>query len=477
MRQTGTPPPRARRPPGRGLLAFLLATLTAGWVAARAGSPPWVTAWFAAGTESGGPRPNVVLVLVDALRADRLGCYGHPGGATPHLDALARRGWRFEQAYSAAPSTVRSVASLFTSTLPFVHRIDGPVGDERRLSVLPEEFLLLPEVLRAHGYWTAMVTTTGWVTPEANYDQGVDAYRLTGRADRELLEAAMQLVSTHPAGPFFVYLHLLDLHDYYHATRLFRAGEPPPVGLSPRLLALRGEPPAAIYDALYRQPETFSAEDVRWLERAYLRELRATDELIGELVGRLEAVGLRDDTLVVVVSDHGEQFLEHGRLVHGGDAFYNEVLRVPLLLAGSPIEAPRVVSAPASTLDLFPTLLELLRIDLPPVLQGVSRAAGVDSGPLVATDGRTWKLIAGGWSYIYAAHHDRQELYDLRRDPYERLDVAAEQRAKVLEMRRLLAATIRAGREHPYHRLASSIATVPMSDEVEKTLQSLGYLQ
>ncbi|HVS10704.1 MAG TPA: sulfatase, partial [Planctomycetota bacterium] len=320
-------------------------------------------------------RPSVILVLVDAMRADRLGSSGHPGNLTPHLDRLAQRGWRFTRAYSAAPSTVRSVASLFTSTAPSVHRISAPPGEGRDLSVLPAGFLLLPEAFQEQGYRTAMVTTTGWVTPEAGYDQGVDEYILVSREDEEVLRAGVDFVARHAEQEFFVYLHLLDLHDYYHSERMFAPHRSLPPDLSPRFLALRGKQPSEIYSAFYDQPETFTAADVRFLEQAYDEAVRETDRQIGALASRLAELGLGDDVLLVVTSDHGEQFGEHGLLVHGANGFYDEVLRVPLVLSGGPTaSSPRVVLEPVSSLDVFPTLLDLADIEVPDVVQGRSLA-------------------------------------------------------------------------------------------------------
>lgn len=447
------------------LRVALLAAVTVGalWLWQRGQAPPPALR-------------NVVVLLVDALRADRLGAYGG-GDLTPRIDVLARRGWRFEHAYSAAPSTVRSVASIFTSTLPPVHRIREAPGDARRLSVLPDAFLLLPEAFDRHGYHTVMLTTAGWITPEAGYGQGVDEYLIVERHDRALVDAATSTLGRLAAGPpFFAYLHFLDLHDYYHADRLFPAGVELPESLSDDLLALRGLQPSAIYSLLYEHAERFTAADVTFLEAAYDRELRRTDRLVGELVDRLAALGLDEATLVVLVSDHGEQFGEHGLLVHGADGFYDEVLRVPWILAGPLPGRPRVVDERVSTLDLFPTLLELAGLPVPDGLQGRSRAGSEPAGgAVVATNERTWKLLDPRWSFIYSARQERRELYDLVADPTERRDLATAEPAVVALFERRLAETIRQGRRHPYARVRE-IATTPMSERVEETLRSLGYL-
>lgn len=435
-------------------------------------------------------RPNVLFILVDALRADRLGklgtpAAGGPGSLTPNLDALADHSLFFTHAYSNAPKTVPSVASLFTSTLPVVHRVwEAPDGDgSEGLSYLPNRLLLATEVFKNHGYRTGMATTTGWITPEVNYDQGVDEYAVTERADEAVVTAAESFISRHTEGSFFLYVHLLDLHDYYHSDRLFAelpAGEDN-MGISPALLELRGSGPSAIYRKLRVEPDRFTPADARFLERAYDRELGRTDALVGRLVGALERAGIRETTRVVFTADHGEQFLEHGRLVHGGNGLYEEVLRVPFFIAGGGDEKRRVVRDPIGSIDFFPTLLDLLGLPVPGVFEGESRVPGTKergergTGSVVATDGRTWKLVTGRWSYIFSRRYQRQELYDLDADPGESRNLAARRPGVARELGHRLAERIRRSRRHPYLREAE-VERVEMTEDIEKTLRSLGYL-
>lgn len=424
-------------------------------------------------------RDNVVIVLADALRADRLGCYGGPAGATPAIDELAERGVRYTRAYVHAPSTVPSVASLFTSTLPPVHRITAAPGQsaEDQLSVLPDAYVLLPEVFQSHGYHTVMVTTTGWITPQAGYDQGVDEYVITEREDRAVIDAAVELFRRPAEEPFFLYVHLLDLHDYYHSDRLFTDGEAPPQTVSPALRALEGRSPSAIYRTLRSEPERFTAEDARFLLAVYDRELRRNDRLIGELLAALEEAGLRERTWVVLTSDHGEQFLEHGHLVHGGDGFYEEVLRVPLILAGPQGARRGTDDVVTGLIDLAPTLLEAVGLEVPTELQGRGALAPArEARPVLATNGRTWKLVTERWSYIFSPRYDREELYDVARDPGETRDVLAEEPEEAARLRDLLAETLRESRRHAYLSAVPEVERVRMSDQVTRTLRSLGYL-
>lgn len=431
-----------------------------------------------AGSREAG-RPNVLFVLVDALRADAPGAHGGAPSRTPVLDRLAARGLLFRRAYSNAPKTVPSVASLFTSTPPWVHRIEAGPDQERSagLSYLSDRLVLATEVLHDHGYLTGMITTTGWITPEANYDQGVDEYIVTERADAAVIAAAEDFIARHAEKTFFAYVHLLDLHDYYHSERLFARAAGEGQAISPELRALRGAAPSAIYRRLRSEPERFTPADAAFLRRAYDRALAATDAMIGRLIAALEAAGVGDRTVVVVTADHGEQFLEHGLLVHGGNGLDDEVLRVPLIIAGPGTER-RTVDEPVATIDVFPTLFDLLGVATPEVFAGSSRAAGAGAEPnvVVATSGSAWKLITSRWSYIVSEKYHREELYDLAADPRERRDLAAGRPEVTRAMRRLLAREIRRGLRHPY-RSEVEVERVEMSDEVERTLRSLGYLE
>lgn len=446
-----------------GLAGLLCCQLSCGW------QPPPETR-----------RPNVLFVLVDALRADALGAYGRSPSPTPVLDRLAESGLLFRSSHSSAPKTVPSVASLFTSTPPWVHRIEaGPgQGEEEGLSYLSDRLVLATEVLDHHGYLTGMITTTGWITPEVNYDQGVDEYILTERADAAVIEAAEGFIARRAEETFFVYVHLLDLHDYYHSERLFGAYGGEEDRISPELRALHHASPSEIYRRLRTEPERFTPADAAFLRRAYDRELAATDAMIGRLFAALESAGVSEETVVVVTSDHGEQFLEHGHLVHGGNGLYQEVLRVPLLISGPGI-GPRAVDEPVGTVDVFPTLFDLLGVPTPEVFEGRSLAAGPGAQPgvVVATSGSAWKLVTDRWSYIVSEKYDREELYDLEADPEELRDLAAERPDVASEMRRLLAREIRQGRRHPYLREVGAVERVEMSEEVEDTLRSLGYLE
>ena len=454
------------------------------WLALLAGVSALIAVLLPAGVALDARRSapaalNVVLILVDALRADHLGIYGYPKATTPHLDRLAGASLLFTNAYSNAPWTLPSVPSLFTSTLPSVHRISKFTNSpEPQLAVLPPRFLLLPEIFRNHGYRTAMITTQGWISPESGYDQGLDEFTIVERRDAEVVSSAESFIARHANERFFLYVHFIDVHDYFHARHLF-APKPLPIGLSPGLLALEHATPREAYDALagdLSKPGRLSATDRDFLIAAYDRQLAEADRLIGVLLEALKRADLLDRTCVVVTADHGEQFLEHGTLVHAGDALYNEVLHIPFILFTPRAAARGVVATPVSSIDIGPTLLDVMGIASPPAFQGRSALhADVDGRAVVAEGVQSLKLITSEWSYLYGAKDIREELYDLRADPGERHNLAAARAETSAALRARLLATMEASLRHDYVVSRPETATAPMSQALQERLRALGY--
>ncbi len=426
------------------------------------------------------PPENAIIVVVDALRADRLGCYGSDAGLTPGIDALARTGLVFKAAYSNATFTFPSTASLFTSTQPTVHRITHDPEREEMLRRMSDAYVMLPEVYKAAGFTTGLLTFPGWVSPTANYMQGVDVKAESERSDTALLELAIDFITDHGDRPFFLYLHFIDMHDYWFPEHLFDGVDPENLGLSPNLMSLADMEIPVAYETLAKvlnQPGGLTARDLEHLQSVYNRRLQETDRVIGELVRHLIGAGLIDETLLVVTSDHGEQFLEHGRLVHGGDAFYNELIHIPFIVS-NPGLYPETVTAstPATSIDFAPTLLDLMGLEIPGVFQGESLAHRHDEDRVVfATDGRTWKALNREWSYIVAESTGREELFNLIADPDETTNLA-DRNPEIVEIgRRQVKQAMAECSRHPY--LAIKVEEIVMPDEQIERLRSLGYIE
>lgn len=282
---------------------------------------------------------NLLLITVDTLRADELGAYGATQGTTPNIDALAAGGVVFENAISQSSWTLPSLASLLTSTYPSTHKVD------RFGAALDPSFRTLGEVLRDAGFATAAVTSHVYAGPKYGMAQGIETFDdalVAGNRQAELKVSSPGVTAggirrlaevAQGSQRWFLWLHYFDPHFPY----------------------IRHDDPAA--------PQGDTRED-------YRADIAFTDGRIGEVLDELERLGATDETLVVLVSDHGEEFREHKKLRHGYTLF-REVVHVPLILRAPGI-APLRVAEPVNGIDLLPTVLELLDLPIPPAAVGRS---------------------------------------------------------------------------------------------------------
>lgn len=414
-------------------------------------------------------RPNVLLIVVDTLRADHLGCYGAARNTSPAIDALASEAVRFERAYTTAPWTSPAVASLLTGLYPSAH---GVTALDTTLSA---EVETLAEILAGRGYRTAGVVSHVLVSSERGFAQGFDDYSedearghdhvstsgVTRRARVRLAEIVID-----GDEPFFLFVHYFDPHFRYmpHDRIEFapeRAGRLSGGETIEELRALR---------------DTFSEEEVGFLRDLYDEEIRFTDRGIGMLLEALRTHRLERDTIVVLTADHGEEFLERGWLGHSR-TLYEELIRVPLI-ARVPSVEPKVVSRPVSLVSIAPTILEWIGEE-PETdrFQGRSLAElarrGDEAGPpgpvfaeqlaRRAVVGERFKLIREGLDAGI-------ELYDLAGDPAERRNLAPGR----TELRKELLAQIEA-----HERASRGRAVEPRGFEVTEPeaarLRELGY--
>jgi arylsulfatase A-like enzyme len=322
-------------------------------------------------------RPNVLLVVIDTLRADRLGVYGNTRGLTPFLDELAARSHVVERVRAQAPWTNPSVASIFTSRYQSQHRI----VDYR--SVLVDAEVTLAEALKANGYVTGAFSANGLIGASLGFAQGFDQFsahllvtgadptylRVPWRADRLGAEALEWLATVQGGGaPIFLYLHLMEPHAPY---------APPP-----ELLArLRGARPPldlrATSEAMYVTSTTpLDEAGLQDVIDAYDASVMAVDGALRRFFAALEQRGFLDDAVVVVTADHGEEFQEHGARGHGR-TLYDEVIHIPLLVFDTAGQ-PGVVEDVVSSVDIAPTVLQLVGVPIPATFEGRSFAPALD---------------------------------------------------------------------------------------------------
>lgn len=398
-------------------------------------------------------RPNVVIVLSDALRRDHVGFYGYQRDTTPNLDRLARESVVFEHAFAQSSYTKSSIASLFTSLYPSQHRA---VNND---NALDRSYFTLAEILAEGGYRTAAFTENPLIADTFRFDQGFSWWETDYRRHKKLDDRPMdefderlyRWLDRNGSRPFALYVHYIDPHDPYVPPPAFR-----------RLF-------------LDREPEAQSARDVLH----YDQEIRYVDTRVGALVGKLQALGLLERTVFVFLSDHGEGFgpPDHGR--GHANFLYGELIDIPLLIRWPGLPGGTRFLRPVSHVDLLPTLLALLGVQAPVPLEGHDVFAPAQSPHdaviaehLMLARGRRQRcIIRDGWKLIHDFEGDRYELFDLERDPTERADLAAQEPARVASLRDELAtrlAALRGTREAP---------TVRLDADMQEKLRALGYLQ
>jgi arylsulfatase A-like enzyme len=482
-------------------------------------------------TGSAPAAPNVVLIVVDTLRRDHLSTYGYPRPTSPHIDRLAAEGVRFEHAYSTASWTLPAHASLFTGLYPSTHRTDtGSI-------LLPGSLITLAQVLAARGYRTGGFSANPWVTAMNGFDRGFERFDYVGvrtvtgvfflnlmgegwRARRGLAPADLggedvtdSLIRwTEDAGrsgaPFFAFANYMEAHEPYGSVPepFFSAFVTAPLPATVGRQWVREAPLFLCSSCVEGEsgPEGLQCTGGRWRVSAERRTAATAlydagvlyvDHQIGRVVEALDRAGRRDDTLVVVTSDHGETLGERGQMGHGG-LLYESVLEIPLI-----IRYPRLFPAgtrmgeAASLVDLLPTIAAAAGAPAPPLPDGRNLAPGAPAPerPVLAeyfpVAEHVWRAVgrrlrcdyhlagresasieSGGFKYIWSSRGEN-ELYELAADPTEERNLVGE-RAEVASRLDVELKTWRARLRSPRRPEEGD----RMDPATRKILESLGYV-
>jgi arylsulfatase A-like enzyme len=468
---------------------------------------------LAVGPGCGGRPParpdGAVVVVVDALRADHLGCYGYQRPTSPSIDALAAGGTRFVQAISPAPWTLPAMATLWTGLLPAVHGamqasdMHAWMADRstfRPTSVLDASRTTLAEVLRDHGFATAAFVGGSYPSAVFGMAQGFETFVDEGLfGPRMQVEALWRWLDTERPTRFFAYLHMMSVHSPYQPPVADLHAMPHDGTRAAEVRALLAEEQrrwaAVDFDPEYagtidgswttlekirRSGHLPPERDVTHLAALYDRGIRYTDHWIGEVAAGLEARGLSGSTMVVVTADHGEELGDHGRLEHTR-TFYEEMMRVPLVVVAPGLGAGRVVQAQVGLVDLFPTLLDLLAVPYDGPVQGISLLPALEGKPLPEREMVGEASQVSGLralrspTHKYVAGSQGEELYDLRDDPAERRNLCLPDPGACAPFRERL----RAREEESAALLARSGLPPPpdaaIDAEMRQRLRALGY--
>lgn len=425
------------------------------------------------------PSPtNVIFVVVDTLRADHTSIHGSSRPTTPFMEELAAECVVFEHARSQAGCTYPSVNSMLTSRYPFDFYRRGPED-----MGIPEAIPPIAELLEAQGYFTAAVSASPIVrntpsahNPSAGFGRGFDVF------DESCLWKAAECVNARAEeiiedldGPFFLYLHYMDPHDPYQPPESHRRF----TGAYEGFDFIANGDPNPISEMIYNDgPEIdFDDADIQHLVDLYDDEILYFDAMLGELVQSLRGAGVFDDSIFILTSDHGEEFLEHGHVKHCRGV-WDTLTRVPLLIRFPGGWGAQVVDSPAQLVDLMPTVLDAVDV----VADGVEMEGLSLLGPIAGTrpfrdfafsdqvgyrsvdDGR-FHLILDGLQWSFA-------LYDIRSDPLEQHDLVRTERDRAEDLEARLKTWLENTGQWEHFDM-----TLRAAEEQHDQLRALGYLE
>jgi arylsulfatase len=493
-------------------------------VAGEAGVPGlWGTPTVRTRSATNGDAPRgVILIQADTLRPDHLGLYGHKRDTAPFLAQLASEGAMFKHAYAQAGWTKVSSPSILTGLYPSTHGVATP--NDR----LPAAATTIAEVYRQAGYATLSLSSVLFSGQSTNLHQGFEELHeatslqdqggpYTSKSAREYVDRAAEWIEEHKDEPFFIYLHVFDPHSPYEPRRPYDAlwadqskrdehikqretlrkviADPFMRG---RGMATRAEMVKGGID-----PAAYIAYDRDW----YDSSIRGLDAELARLFERLRAAGLDDNTAVVFLSDHGEEFHEHGRMWHGQSA-YGEMVHVPLVIRWpGKVTAKTIIDQPVHLIDVMPTLLNFSRLPQPEGIQGQSLASLIQRssgspGTAAAANGfrqrpvviekqpldpkgpfpnaaESYAIIDGKWKLIHNKTRPPEvpefELFDVASDPFDQVNLADQHPDEVKRLGKALEGwrgMVTAARLKP-----DTEAIGKMTPEQLQRLRSLGYIK
>ncbi|UCC68589.1 MAG: sulfatase [Armatimonadota bacterium] len=440
---------------------------------------------------------NVVVCVIDAARADHVGCYGYARDTTPNIDRLAGSGTAFEQHFSQYPETKMSTACLFTSQYPDTHLAYG----DRRLA---ESTFTLAQGLRAAGLHTVLFSQNGYASPMWGLGEEFDeAYyephlKEAGRdlpdiwRPEALLEQVECWLEKRPRSRFFAYVHFMPPHDPYIAppgTRRYFAGQQPPEAWLSDYA----------FDEVERERRAkerpWSEQHQGWMLNLYDGNLRYADWAVGELERLLREAGAFESTVLIVTSDHGEAFGEHGYRGHTFSA-YDETIRIPLIIKLPRLNvAGRRISALTQSVDVMPTVLDLFEAPYPrdgvqgrsllPLMTG--EAGEVNDYVFARAAGQppSYVIRSHDWMLVLYRGGQLRALYDLKEDPRALQNVIESRPEEAGRMVEAFRAFARSQTAPPLQFVDSDarrpqlpeVNKIEVNEEMRRSLEALGYLR
>ncbi len=458
-------------------------------------------------------RRSVLFWLIDTCRADHLSVYGHGRRTTPFLERLAAEGVAFESCYSQAPWTKPAMASILTSQYPSVH------GSTQLFSMLNSDFVTFPELLRAAGWYTAGFSANPIMGRFSNYNQGFHRfaeapYMIEGASPMDyasgsaakIVPHAVKWLESNERHPFFLYMHSLDPHEWYNPAPEFKEKFADPAFEEQyrkdwdKLMKLHEQIVNTCTQETFDQAGVEVGPFIDYGMKLYDADILANDDAIEKLFEHLGEEGHGERMIVVVTADHGVEFFEHGA-TSLGHSLYNEMIHVPLIFwAPDLLPAGLRFSEPVRSVDIFPTLLDLLGLEIPPGLMGQSLLPWIRDGKATEarevysenieellsimneqtrkyTNGMSVSLIRMPWKLILnlkprlSLPQPRHELYHIESDPKETTNVADQHPEIVKELEQAILARFKDRAQEPAARPEQ------VDPEILEALRALGYIR
>lgn len=403
---------------------------------------------------------NVILVSFDALQAAHVGSLGYKRNITPTIDAMAKEGFNFSNNISTASWTVPASMTWFTGVYPSEHRLTNkfavfnpPNNVLSNLKKLSPELVTLAEVLKQNGYATGGFTGNAGVNGFFGYDQGFDTYFYEKGKFGSMsvsIPKALAWLKDNSSKKFFMFLHGYDIHgqgipeggfDYRFVDK----------GYDRKYSGSKEEQEALREEGLEKGSVALRDEDVKFWRAIYDEKIQRTDAMFRKFLDEYTKMGLTDKTIFVLTSDHGTEFHEHKRFDHGF-SLYDELIHVPLVIKLPKVKAGKVIKDQVSSIDVMPTILDLLDVKMPEKagnqLRGESLAPAFKGKPVAKdvfseTDYRqyTYKrsiTTKDGWKFIYTLEDKNRELYNLKNDPSETKNLLASEPRRAYELEQKL---------------------------------------
>jgi arylsulfatase A-like enzyme len=438
---------------------------------------------------------HVFLIVVDTLRRDALSCYGSNGAPTPNIDRLADDGATFLSAVSASSWTLPSMCSIMSGLEPAIH------GTIHSRQALDDSVRTIADMMRGDGYETSAIGCNPMLSRAHNLTQGFDEYQWYPRpaddisAGKRILralfpeayrvditteglsDAAIEWARRNRDRDAFLWLHYFDPHHPYAPPKRFLPEGSPPPAMGP-VFEDRKEIQAGLFAP--------SAAQREWIKSLYLGEVRYVDEQVGRLLDALRSMGLYDDSLIILTSDHGEEFWEHGGFEHG-HTLYHELLDVPLIVKPPRSTAPARLSELVPTQGIASTIMEICGVEhdpaymarsLAPLVQGRTGdydVAPVFSGGLLYFEDRS-SVTSERFKYIYSSVSRKEQLFDRLRDPGEQHPLGPGSEKALAEARNTLDEHLKKVPEARDYLHIRGGWQADLAPETVRRLKALGYL-